>query len=83
MTSEERDDWEVQILAMQENKTPAKLRARLASQLICDDQGKSIFTQNDVEALGKKNASALNKIFERVMTLNLVTNDDIESLSKN
>ena len=82
MTSTERDAWEASILS-QNGKTPANLRSKLAAQLVCDESGATLFTEQDIEALGKKNAAALDRIFTAVMGLNKITDDDLDELAKN
>lgn len=82
MTSTERDNWESKVLS-ENGKTPPQLRATLASQLVCDETGKQLFSEEDIEALGKKSAAAINKIFEEVLGLNKITDEDINELAKN
>ena len=81
-TADLRDEWEVFCSANQGKR--ASWRAKLASLLLCDAEGKRLFTSDaDVAKLGKKSAAALNEIWAAGIKLLLVTDDEIEELEKN
>lgn len=60
------------------------MRALLISLTVVDEDGNLIFDNNgDVEALGKKSALALDRVFDVAKRLNALTNADVEELGKN
>lgn len=61
----------------------ANLRARLCALTMCDEEGNRLFSDADVRELGKKSASALNKVFEVAQRLSGLTDDDVEELAGN
>jgi len=78
-TADIRDEWEIFCAANQGKR--ASWRAKLASLLLCDADGKRLFTNDaDVARLGKKNAKALHEIWEAGQKLLLITDKEIEEL---
>lgn len=61
----------------------ANLRARLCALTMCDEEGNRLFSDADVWELGKKSASALNKVFEVAQRLSGLSDDDVEELAGN
>lgn len=89
MTAKERDDFDASLRAEAET-SPAgnkgegdNLRARLAAATCCDEAGKLLFTLADVELLGQKSASALNRLFQVALRLNPSGNAAVEDAKKN
>jgi hypothetical protein len=80
-TADIRDEWEVYCSANQGKR--ASWRAKLASLLLCDAEGKRLFSEADVAKLGKKNAKALHEIWEAGQKLLSITDKEIEELEKN
>lgn len=81
-TADVRDEWEVFCAANQGKK--ASWRAKLASLLLCDEQGARLFTADaDVAKLGKKRAAALHEIWQAGQKLLSISDDEIEELEKN
>ena len=81
-TADIRDEWEIYCAANQGKK--ASWRAKLASLLLCDEQGNRLFTSDaDVAKLGKKNARALHEIWQAGQKLLSITDAEIEELEKN
>lgn len=58
-------------------------RARLAVWTVVDDQGRRVFGDNDVELLGAKSGTALNRIFPVAIRLNRMSKQDVEELAGN
>lgn len=90
MSGTERDAFEAgNILRKDKNGKPGfelnavNIRARLCSLCIVDETGKRLFTDTDVEALGRKNAAALHRVFEVAQRLSGLTKADVEELEKN
>lgn len=59
------------------------IRAGLAARTVCDAEGKRLFSDKDIAALGKKSAAALDRIFEVSQRLSGLSKADIEELAKN
>lgn len=79
----ERDSFEA---SCQERKGQPKLgnfRARFAALVLCDADGKRMFTPAQAVFLGKKNAKALDRIFDEGSRLNGIGERDVEELEKN
>ena len=84
MSGLERDTFEASIV--QQRGKDAKvnmvnIRAKLAAQTICDEEGVRIFTEKDVHALGKKSANALQRVFDVAQKLSGITGDDVDELA--
>ena len=86
LTGTERDDFESSLV---NQKGPNKgtnfknLRAKLVALTTVDDDGKRIFNDFDVPDIGKKNASVLDRLFDKAQILSGFKKEDIESLTKN
>lgn len=79
LTGSERDQFEAAHL-----KAPDRdVRARLAAATLCDEEGKPLFTPDDVAALGRKSAAALDRVFSVGMRINGIGKADVEELAKN
>jgi len=59
------------------------LRAKLIVRSIVDGDGNRVFTDMDVRALGRKSASALQRIFEVCQRLSRLTDEDVDELVGN
>lgn len=81
-SANDRDAWE--LYCQEHAKNPHKIwRAKLAAMLLCDESGKLLFTDRDVEKLGERSAAALHRIWERGLELMRITEEDVEELEKN
>lgn len=58
-------------------------RGKLLGRCIVDDKGKRLFTEAQIEALGKKSAKALDRCLEVAKRLNALSNEDVEELTGN
>jgi hypothetical protein len=86
LTGSERDKFEASVLVKKGKDYDVKLadlRARLVVLSVIDEAGTRLFDDNDVAELGKKSASALNRVFEAAQRLSGLTDQDIEELEKN
>lgn len=86
LTGLERDQFEQSMIEMRGKRASLKLentRARLVSLCVIDEQGKRVFSEGDVLALGQKNASALQRVFEVAQKLSGLTESDLQELSEN
>ena len=84
MSGLERDTFEASIV--QQRGKDAKvnmvnIRAKLAAQTICDEEGVRMFTEKDIHALGKKSANALQRVFDVAQKLSGITGDDVDELA--
>lgn len=60
-----------------------EFRQRLVVECCRDDEGKRIFTLDDIQALGSKSAALLERIVNVCQRLSGMTNEDIEATVKN
>lgn len=82
LTGAERDDYEAGLI---KDRQPdlRNMRAKLCARCIVDKDGKRVFADFDIEALGKKSALALDKVFEVAQQLNGIGVKELEELAKN
>jgi hypothetical protein len=86
MTGTERDAYEQSLFRMNNNKptmTMENARAKLLVKVICDKDGKRIFKDADINALGSLPAKVLDKLFSKAQSMNGISDDDIDELTKN
>lgn len=87
MTGEERDSFEASMVTEEGEDRKAKftnLRARFCAKIIVGENGRTpLFTEKDVEALGKLSAAALNRVFEAGRKLSGFTDKDVKELEGN
>ena len=87
MTGQERDSFEASIVEIKGSAQSYKfenLRAKLVAKTVIDPETKQLmFTVGDIEALGKKSAAALDRIFSVSQRLSKITEKDVEELTKN
>ncbi len=79
MTAQERDDFEQSTLGEDGRPSMGNIRARLAVCTVVDEDGNRLFEDGDAEALGRKSASAVNRIFEVAQRLNRLRADDVDA----
>jgi hypothetical protein len=82
MTGTERDAFEQGIVKGQRADLH-NIRAKLCALAIADKDGKRLFTERDVTALGQKSAKALDRIFSKAQKLNGISPEDVEDMAKN
>lgn len=70
-------------LAKEAKDSDGNVRARMAAYCLCDEEGRTLFTEADVEALGRKNSHALDRIYQACIRLNALRKDGIDELEKN
>ena len=84
MSGSERDAYEQSLIDVETRKPSlANIRAKLGAMTLVDDDGKLLFSEKDVRALGKKSAAALDRICDVAQSLNGLSNEDMEELAKN
>lgn len=82
MDGEGRDAFESSL--MSNGKRDLKnFRAKLLAFCLVDEQGNRLFTESDINALGKKNAGVLDRLVNAATELNKMSEADVEELAKN
>lgn len=74
LSAAERDQFEASLGVSQDL---TNMRARLVVNCLVDEDGKKLFKQSDADALGKKNATVVNRLFEEVRVLSGMTDADL------
>jgi hypothetical protein len=85
MTGAERDQFEAAIVEIRGTSQRTNLnnvRARLASLTICDKDGTRLFKEADIQELGRKSASALQRVFAVAQRLSGLSQEDVKELTK-
>lgn len=75
----ERDRFEAGMIG----KDYENVRARLVALAIVDADGKRLFSDRDVLALGRKSGKALQRVFEAAQRLAGLLPEDIEQMTEN
>jgi len=86
LTGAERDAFEGGLMKGKgKNRAPdlANLRARLVALCAVDADGKRIFADDDIHALGGKAAAPLDRLFSAAQELNSLSDKDVEELEGN
>jgi hypothetical protein len=85
LTSQERDQYEESIyLDNQAGKGIfANARAKLVVRACCNEDGSRVFLDDDAEQLGRKNASAMDRLFAVAQRLSGLGSDAEKSAEKN
>lgn len=78
-----RDRFEASIMGKNGGMNTANIRAKLVAACLLDDKNNLMFTEDDINKLGKKSCTALDKIFAEAQKLNSLGEKEIESLAKN
>jgi len=82
LTGFERDKFEGEMQGKNGNKF-INIRARMAVRTVCDQDGKKLFEDKDVNSVTKKSAKALDIIFEVATRLSGIEEDAVDDLVKN
>ena len=83
LTGTDRDRFEASIQGEGGKVDLKNVRARFCSLTMVDEGGHRLFADNEVLALGKKSAKALDRVFSAAQKLNGLTDDDVEELAGN
>jgi hypothetical protein len=92
LSAADRDRLEASLLAPQRNgqKSAANqqlnlknVRARFCAFCIVGEDMQPLFSEADIEALGRKSAKALDRIFDRIRARNGLTEDAVNELVEN
>lgn len=87
MTGAERDQFEAKVSGL-ESGTSVKMdysniRATLVSMCAVNDEGDRIFKSSDVDALGRKSAAVLDRLFDIARSASGIGDADMKELAKN
>jgi hypothetical protein len=86
LTGRERDEFEASTTETKNGRSKPKFenfRAKMCAACMVDENGKRIFTTRaDIQMLGEKSVSALQKIFNRCQELNGMSDEDVEELTE-
>lgn len=96
MTAQERDAWEISSMPDMSGMDPRdkdllnkmkdrldNVRARLVAFTAVDEAGSLMFSEEDVVALGKKSAAAIQRCYDVAQRLNGLGEKQVEALAKN
>lgn len=82
MSGVERDAFEASVITDGQVDL-ANARAKLVVRVLCDEHGNRLLDDADLDALGRRSAIALNRVYAVAQRINRLTPDDIEDLVKN
>ena len=85
-TGRERDAFEASMVRGEGRDRKVDLtnmRARLVGLTVIDETGQRLFTDDEVDLLGAKSGTALDRVFAVAQKLNGLSGADVEELSKN
>lgn len=86
MTGAARDAWEQSLVMRKPGGTSINMenmRAHLVAATVVDEDGKRIFSDADVAALGAKSGAALDRVCKVAQRLNGLTDQDLEEVKGN
>lgn len=86
LTGSERDAFESEIVQLKGKKASINMqnfRAKLVVRSVVDENGKPLFSHQDVRLLGQKSAAALQRVFEVAQRLSGLSETDVEELVGN
>jgi len=86
LSGQERDRYESSLFKeVKKGMKPdlRNLRAKLVVMCVRDQNGKRLFSNNDVEALGRKSSAALDMLYGKAQELSGLRPKDVEELQKN
>jgi hypothetical protein len=83
MTGAERDAYEIMMFGEDnKKKTFVNMRAKFLAFTIVDESGKPIFTDSDIEALGKKGIKPIDRVYTAARKLNALSDEDVDEILK-
>lgn len=84
MSAADRDSYELDAyLARKAGATPRNVRAKLVARCLVDAAGERVFTDDDIEALGKKSAKALDRLYDASVRLNALSEVEQKAVEGN
>lgn len=90
MTAGERDKWEASLFSTKQHgknfeiiANKDNLRAKFVAASAVDEKGNLLFTVGDIDALTRKSAAPMDRLFAVAQRLSGMSNEDVEELEKN
>lgn len=83
MSGADRDAWEGALRDRDKKGHLISPRAKLVLFCVVDEKGARIFSDSDLDALGRLSASALDAVCDAAMELNALRSDDLKESEKN
>ena len=86
LSAGERDAFEASLLegkGKQQKTNLANVRAKFVARVLVNEQGVRLFTDADVQQLGRKSAAALERVFDVGRRLSGMSDQDVEDLTGN
>lgn len=83
LTAKDRSALEYWCYKNMDSEKVIELHARVCIACIVDEDGKLIFTEEDISAIMGKNGSVLKRVGEAAMKLNKMSSEDVEKEVKN
>lgn len=86
MTGTERDTFESEAYTVKGKNVEINrenFRARLLVRVIVDEKNERLFSDKDIASLGAKSGKCLDRLFSVAMTINGLSREDVEDLTKN
>ena len=90
LTAGERDKWEASLYSTQKRGNSFEvvahrdnIRAKFVAASVVDESGKLLFSVGDIDALTRKSAAPMDRLFAVAQRLSGMTNEDVEELEKN
>lgn len=80
MSGRDRDAYDMEMV--NSGGKIENIRARVAVRVVCDADGNLLFKPEDADALGKKSAKALDRIYSAMENTSKTTAEGVESLKK-
>lgn len=82
LTGKERDKFESGLSTAKGKPNLDNFRARFVAEVLVDEKGDLLFTNSyQVEKLGDKSVTALQKVYDAATSLNGMSDDDIKTLT--
>lgn len=84
LSASDRDAWELQAYEDRAaGKRTEHVRARLVARSIVNGQGEREFADDAIEALGRKSAKALDRLYDAALKLNAIGKAEQDEIEKN
>lgn len=82
LSGTERDRFEFSLAAAQNNPSKVQVRAEIVGRCMVDEDGKRLFTDNEITKLGTKSGAALDRVFDVVRELSGMGDDAVEKAAE-
>ena len=82
LTGTERDRFEFKMAAARNDPSKIQVRADVVGRCIVDVDGKRVFTDRQIDALGNKSGAALDSVFDIVRRLSGMDDSAVEDAAE-